>query len=73
MECDNLEGRKTMLLVNVSVGKEIALTPDENPQIGIKDYDAARIIGRMPGGRPVNKLISYDKDAVQPLYIVVYS
>jgi len=66
------EERKTMLLVNVLVGKEIQLTPDEDPQIDIKDYDAARVIGHIRNGRPVDKLISYDKDAVQPLYIVVY-
>jgi len=62
-----------MLLVNVLVGKEIKLTPDEDPLTGVKDYDAARVIGRMPDGRPADKLLSYDKDAVQLLYIVVYS
>jgi len=69
----NLEGRKTMLLVNVLVGKEIELTADGNAPIGVRDYDAARVIGRMPDGRREDKLILYDKDAVEPLYIVVYS
>jgi len=72
MDSDDLEGRKTILLVNVLVGKEIQLAPDEDPLIYVKDYDAARVIGRTRNGRLVDKLISYDKDAVQPLYIVVY-
>jgi hypothetical protein len=53
---DNLDGRKAMFLVNVSVGKEIKLTPDEDPLTGVKDYDAVRLTNSVTSILPLTTL-----------------
>jgi hypothetical protein len=53
---DNSDGRKTTLLVNVLVGKEISLTPDKDPLTGVKDYDAVRLTNFVTSTLPLTTL-----------------
>jgi len=74
LHADNSRGRKIALLVDVVVGNVIELTPDQNLQREGLNYDAVNLIGYKPDGQQVeyDELVVYNKDAVRPLYVVVY-
>jgi len=66
--------RKVMLLTDVSSGKEVKLSEEEALREKPFDYDSVRIVN-LSGNRkvsPPDDLIVYTKDAIKPLYLVVY-
>ncbi|KIM72328.1 hypothetical protein PILCRDRAFT_829825 [Piloderma croceum F 1598] len=69
------EKKKTVLLVDVVVGRTIELTPDQNPHGAGPEYDAVNLVGSNSIGRRIeyDELATYNKDAIKPLYVVVYS
>jgi len=68
------KARKIALLVDVVFANMIELTPDQNPHRGGLNYDAVNLIVRNSDGQrdEYDELVVYNKDAVRPLYIVVY-
>jgi len=69
------EKKKTILLVDVVVGRMVELTPDQNPHGAGPGYDAVNLVGYNSTGQRIeyDELVTYNKDAIKPLYVVVYS
>lgn len=74
IHCGSSGEKNSALLVDVVVENPIDLSPDKNPHGAGPGYDAINLVGYTSSGRRVeyDELITYNKNSIKPLYVVVY-